>query len=115
MSTADDPRAPRVHTGVPASARDNFLLDWALETWKKSPDRAADGTATWSLMTLRRALRSAGDGLPGVSTDTIGRALHAAGLSWQEGRSWCDTGTVLRKRKAGAVAVTDPDTAAKKT
>src|SRR5215213_10417773 len=79
------------------------------------PDRARDGTATWSLATLRDALRRAADGLPGVSTYTIGRALHAAGFGWQQGRSWCETGVVLRKRKHdGTVAVTDPDATAKR-
>jgi transposase len=79
------------------------------------PDRARDGTATWSLTTLRDALRRAEDGLPGVSTYTIGRTLHAAGFGWQQGRSWCETGVVLRKRKQdGIVAVTDPDAAAKR-
>ena len=81
----------------------------------RSPDRARDGTATWSPTTLREALRRAGDGLPGISTYTIGRALHAAGFGWQEGRSWCETGVVLRKRKHdGIVAVVDPDAAAKR-
>ena len=93
-----------------AAERGRILAEFGRE-----PDREADGTATWSLATLQRALRSAEGGLPGVSTHTIGRALHGAGLSWQEGRSWCDTGTVLRKRKAGVVAVTDPDTMPKKT
>jgi hypothetical protein len=79
------------------------------------PDRARDGTATWSLTTLRDALRRADDGLPGISTYTIGRTLHAAGFGWQEGRSWCETGVVLRKRKRdGVVAVADPDAAAKR-
>jgi transposase len=79
------------------------------------PERARDGTATWSLITLRNALRRAGDGLPGISTYTIGRALHAAGYSWQKGRSWCDSGVVVRKRKhAGLVTVTDPDATAKR-
>jgi transposase len=81
----------------------------------RAPDRARDGTATWSLATLRDALRRAADGLPGVSTYTIGRALHAAGFGWQEGRSWCETGVVLRKRKHdGIVAVADPDAGAKR-
>jgi len=84
-------------------------------TCRREPDRERDGTATWSLATLRRALRSAGDGLPGVSIDTISRVPRDAGLSWQERRTRCDTGTVLRKRKAGVVAVTDPDTAPKKS
>ncbi len=79
------------------------------------PDRARDGTATWSLTTLRDALRRADDGLPGISTYTIGRTLHAADFGWQEGRSWCETGAVLRKRKHdGIVAVTDPDASAKR-
>jgi transposase len=66
----------------------------------RPPDRERDGTATWSLSTLRTALRRAPDGLPGVSTHTIGRALHAGGFSWQKSRTWCETGTVLRKRQA---------------
>src|SRR3712207_8969443 len=65
----------------------------------RAPERARDGTPAWSLTTLRDALRRAEDGLPGISTYTVGRALHAAGYSWQEGRSWCETGVVLRKRK----------------
>lgn len=81
----------------------------------RTPDREQDGTATWSLTTLRRALRRAPDGLPRVSTYTIWRVLHEAGLSWQRTRSWCRTGTVQRKRKAGVVEVTDPDATAKKT
>jgi transposase len=81
----------------------------------RAPERARDGTASWSLTTLRDALRRAEDGLPGISTHTIGHALHAAGYSWQKGRSWCDTGVVVRKRKhAGLVTVVDPDVAAKR-
>jgi hypothetical protein len=41
--------------------------------------------------------------------------LHDAGFSWQKDRSWCATGAVVRKRKAGAVTVTDPDAAPKKS
>ena len=63
------------------------------------PERARDGTATWSLTTLRDALRRAEDGLQDISTYTIGRALHAAGYRWQKGRSWCETGVVVRQRK----------------
>lgn len=76
---------------------------------RRPPDRATDGTAIWSLSTLQRALRGASDGLPTVSTYTIWQALHATGLSWQRDRSWCSTGRVQRKRKAGVVEVTDPD------
>src|SRR3982751_4461603 len=43
------------------------------------------------------------------------RARQAAGYSWQQGRSGCETGVVMRKRKqAGLVTVTDPDAAAKR-
>ena len=81
----------------------------------RETDRARDGTATWSLTMLRDALRRAEDGLPGISTYTIGRALHAAGYSWQKGRSWCETGVVVRRRKhEGLVTVADPDAAAKR-
>jgi transposase len=80
------------------------------------PDRGRDGTATWSLSTLQLALRRTEDGLPTVSTHTIWRTLHAAGLSWQEDRTWCATGVVVRKRRrGGTVVVTDPDAAAKKS
>src|ERR671916_132275 len=76
----------------------------------RAPEGARGCTATWSLTTLRRALRRADDGLPGISTYTIGRTLHAAGYRWRRGRSWCDTGVVVRKRKyEGLVAITDPD------
>jgi transposase len=81
---------------------------------QRQPDRETDGTATWSLSTLQRALRRAADGLPTVSQVTILKALREAGWSWQKDRSWCQTGTVLRKRKVGVVEVTDPDTTAKK-
>jgi len=81
----------------------------------RAAERARDGTATWSLTTLRDALRRAEDGLPGISTYTIGRTLHAAGFSWRKGRSWCETGVAVRKRKhAGLVTLTDPDAAAKR-
>jgi transposase len=80
---------------------------------RRAPDREQDGTATWSLTTLQRALRTAPDGLPTVSTFTILRTLHAAGFSWQESRTWCETGTALRKRKEGVVKVVDPQAAEK--
>jgi transposase len=82
---------------------------------ERTPDREADGTATWSLNTLQRALRRAEDGFPTISHPTILKALYEAGYSWQKDRSWCHTGTVLRKRKAGVVEVTDPETVVKKT
>jgi transposase len=82
---------------------------------RRVPDRDADRTATWSLATLQRALRRAPDGLPAVSTYTLWSVLREAGFRWQKDRSWCETGTALRKRKGGTVTVRDPDAVAKKT
>ena len=86
-----------------------------LREFRRAPDRRLDGTATWSLTTLQRALRSAPDGLPTVSTYTILCVLHEAGYSWQQDRTWCDTGKAIRVRKSGTVEVTDPDATGKKT
>jgi len=86
-----------------------------LQEARRAADRQKDGTATWSLSTLRRALRRAPDGLPEVSTYTIWKVLKEAGFHWQRTRSWCQTGTVKRKRKSGEVVeVNDPDAEAKK-
>jgi transposase len=82
---------------------------------RRAPDREEDGTATWSLTTLQRALHRAPDGLSGVSTYTIWCVLHEAGFRWGQDRSWCETGTAVRKRKSGTVTVTDPDAVPKKT
>lgn len=92
-----------------AQARQRILTEA-----KRTPNPEQDGTASWSLMTLRRALRRAPDGLPDVSTYTIGQVLHASGYRWLAARSWCETGKAVRKRRAGTVKVTDPDTEAKK-
>jgi transposase len=81
----------------------------------RAPTPERDGTATWSLSSLRRILRAAPDGLPRVSTYTIRRALHEAGASYQRSRTWCPTGSALRRRKAGPAVVTDPDADAKKS
>jgi transposase len=85
-----------------------------LREFRRAPDRRLDGTATWSLTTLQRALRRAADGLPKVSTYTILCVLHEAGYTWQEDRTWCDTGKAIRVRKSGTVEVRDPDASAKK-
>jgi transposase len=77
--------------------------------FRRQPDREKDGTGTWSVELLRRALHRAPDGLPEVSGFTIIHVLHEAGFTWQESRTWCDTGVALRKRKAGVVEVTDPE------
>ncbi len=82
---------------------------------RRAPEREADGTATWSRSTVRRALQEAPDGLPAVSEHTIWCVLRGAGRRWQRRRSWCATGVVVRQRKAGPVAVADPDTAPKKS
>lgn len=82
---------------------------------RRKPDPQTDGTDTWSLKTLCQALRKAPDGLPEVSEDTIRTVLLEAGFSWQESRSWCETGKVIRKRKRGKVTVIDADASAKKT
>jgi transposase len=81
----------------------------------RQPDRETDGTASWSLSLLQRRLREAPDGLPTVSPYTIQKVLHEAGWSWQRDQSWCETGTVLRKRQGEMVEVTDPETRPKKT
>ncbi|HEY3378232.1 MAG TPA: helix-turn-helix domain-containing protein [Armatimonadota bacterium] len=80
----------------------------------RTPDLARDGTKTWSLTLLQRALRAAPDGLPTVSTWTILQVLHAAGYTWQQTRTWCPTGTVVRKRHGKLVTVTDPEADTKK-
>jgi len=67
------------------------------------------------LSLLCQALRKAPDGLPEISEDTIRTVLLGAGFSWQNTRSWCETGQAVRKRKRGKVIVTDPDATAKKT
>jgi hypothetical protein len=81
---------------------------------RRTPDREEDQTATWSLATLRRALRRAPDGLPRVSTYTIWCVLRDAGWHWQRTRTWCPTGSAVRKRKRGTVIVHDPDAEAKR-
>jgi len=102
------------HGGGPAVVYGPAERARILQEFQRAPDRAGDGTATWSLTTLQRALRTAPDGLPTVSTFTILAVLHDAGLSWQHNRAWCETGQVVRRRKAGVAQVTDPDAGAKK-
>jgi transposase len=109
--TAVAPRHGGGHTPTYAEAERARIVAEA----RRAPDPETDGTATWSLTTLQRALRRAPDGLPAVSTYTIWQALHAAGLSWQHDRSWCTTGRVLRKQKAGVVAVEDVDATPQKS
>lgn len=106
-----DPRHGGGHTPTyDAAARERILREAA-----RTPTPETDGTATWSLTILRRVLRAAPDGLPNVSTFTIWHVLHGAGYTFQRTRTWCPTGSAARKRKAGAVTVTDPDAGAKKS
>jgi transposase len=102
------------HGGGPPVRYGPAKQERILKEFRRTPDRERDGTATWSLTTLQQALQTAPDGLPGVSTWTIFQTLHRAGYSCQQSRTWCQTGTVLRQRKAGPVKVTDPDTARKR-
>jgi len=103
------------HGGGPPIAYGRKERQRILAEFERQPDREQDGTATWSLNLLQRVLHAAPDGLPRVSTYIIGQALHEAGWTWQKDRTWCKTGTVVRKRKSGTVEVTDPDAEGKKT
>jgi transposase len=102
------------HGGGPQRVYGMSERERILAEVRRVPDGELDGTASWSLSTLQRALRRAPDGLPTVSRETILNTLYDAGWSGQKDRSWCETGKVLRKRKAGIVEVTDPDTEVKK-
>ena len=103
------------HGGGPAPVYDRAARDRVLREVTRTPTPERDGTATWSRALLRRALRSAPDGLPRVSTFTIRRGRRDAGYTFQRSRTWCPTGVVVRRRKAGRVTVTDPDAGAKKS
>ena len=103
------------HGGGAHVLYDQAAKERILEEYARTPDREHDGTATWSLTTLQTALRQAPDGLPQVSTYTLWHVLKQAKQSPQRVRTWCQTGTVVRRRKSGTVVVTDPDTEAKKT
>jgi transposase len=105
------------HGGGPKPVYGPEQRDRILAQARRTPDREQDGTATWSLKCLQQALRA---DLPGISTYTIWCVLRGAGLSWQQGRTWCGTGSAqrLRRKKDGTtetVTVTDPDAEAKKS
>lgn len=102
------------HGGGPSVRYDEATKQRIRKEFARTPSVEQDGTATWSLSTLQKTLRNAPDGLPTVSTYTLWKVLKEDGHSHQNNRTWCETGTVLRKRKAGIVSVTDPDTDAKK-
>lgn len=103
------------HGGGRSRVYDRAAQERILSEIQRSPTPEADGTATWSLSTLRKALRSASDGLPTVSTYTLWQVLHGAGYRHQLTRTWCPTGTALRRRKSGTVVITDPDATPKKS
>lgn len=102
------------HGGGPKIVYGSEQRSKILQTIQQQPDRLTDGTATWSLTTLQRSLREEEPELAQVSTYTLHKVLKASGWSWQKHRSWCETGKVVRKRKAGVVNVVDPDAEAKK-
>jgi transposase len=106
-----DPR----HGGGHVPTYDDGARERILREAARAPAPETDGTASWSLTTLRRKLRAAPDGLPKVSTFTIWRTLREAGYTFQRTRTWCPTGSAVRKRKAGVVTVTDPDAGPKKS
>ncbi len=93
-------RGRRVTYGTAARARIVMVA-------QQEPHRREDHTATWSLSTLQRRARR--DGLPRIGRSTIRRVLQTAGSSYQRTRTWCPTGTALRKRKDGWVRVVDPE------
>ena len=106
-----DPR----HGGGHPPTYDTAARDRILREAARVPTPETDGTATWSLTILRRVLRAAPDGLPKVSTFTIWQVLRGAGYTFQRTRTWCPTGSAVRRRKAGVATVTDPDAGAKKS
>ena len=106
--------APR-HGGGRRQVYDQQARTRILTEAQRTPTPEHDGIATWSLSALKKVLRQAPDGLPSVSTYTLWEVLHEAGYTYQQTRTWCPTGTALRKRKAGIATVADPDAEPKKS
>lgn len=103
---------PRHGGGTPASYG-VAETERILAEVRRLSEHQGNGSAPWSLSLLKHALRQAPDGLPHVSTYTIRRVLHEAGYRWQKNQRWCESGQLKRKRKAGTLTVTNPDTMAK--
>ena len=103
------------HGGGQPRVYDQAARQRVLGEVERVPTPEADGTATWSLGTLKKSLRSAPDGLPKIATSTIWQVLRESGRSYQQSRTWCPTGSALRKRKSGTAVVTDPDAESKKS
>ena len=106
--------SPR-HGGGQPRTYDHASRERILQQVRRQPTPEADGTATWSLSMLKGSLRSAHDGLPRIATSTIWQVLHEAGISYQQSRTWCPTGSAPRKRVSGTVVVTDPDSEPKRS
>lgn len=86
-----------------------------LSVVQQAPDLTVDGVSQWSLSALQRHLQvNSASEFATVSTYTLWQVLHQAGQSWQQSRSWCKTGSALRRRQSGVVTVIDPDAKAKK-
>lgn len=98
----------------PKPTYDSAVRARILQKVQTPPDRRQDGTATWSLSTLERSLRKEGGEVATLGATTIRGVLHEAGYSYQRTRTWCPTGTALRRRKEGVVTVIDPETQVKK-
>jgi len=109
-----DALSPR-HGGGQPRVYDQAARQRILSEVGREPTPEADGTATWSLRTLKKSLRAAPDGLPKIATSTIWQVLHESGRSYRKSRTWCPTGTALRRRKSGTAIVTDPDAESKKS
>jgi hypothetical protein len=100
----------------PKPTYDSAVRARILQKVQTPPDRRQDGTgtATWSLSTLERSLRKEGGEMATLGATTIRGILYEAGYSFQRTRTWCPTGTALRRRKEGVVTVIDPETQVKK-
>jgi transposase len=103
------------HGGGKPRTYDHTARERVLREVRREPTPEADGTASWSLSTLKGALRAASDGLPKVAISTLWQVLHEAGLSYQRTRTWCPTGSAIRRRKSGPALVIDPDAESKKS
>jgi len=106
--------SPR-HGGGQPPAYDHAARQRILQEVGREPTPETDGTSTWSLSFLKKSLRSAPDGLPRVATSTIWQVLRESGRTYQRSRTWCSTGSALRKRKSGTAVVVDPDAEPKKS
>lgn len=109
-----DALSPR-HGGGRQPVYDQGARQRILREVGREPTPEVDGTAAWSLSTLKKSSRAAPDGLPNVATSTIWQVLHESGRSYQKSRTWCPTGSALRKRKSGTAIVIDPDAESKKS